>query len=876
MWRALVLLMLPLVLACHRRVPPVEINLLWQRDYLNITPADVNGDSTDEFVSITDDYVLNRISSDMRAAGKTIWTDRGTFTPYSVVGESKKTGFWYTHVRHDSLLLFSSLAGRDLLVTCGHDSLPPAGWDGSASGVTLLDIDNDGRLDAIVSFGSGYDARPRGMCAIDYAAGGTIWTYLTGPNIDEPPTFADIDHDGQTEILFGSLAQRNGNVANGTADDSTYVFLLDCRGRLRWARRIGRYSSIAHSAFAPASRGMPGRVVVYETGSEEDGRSGDSAFILDWRTGEVLVRRQYGRYSSCGTTARGADGRTRTVLGGSDDTLRVLDDSLRLTRSAWFRGGIRQVIAGSFSDRGQDELVVLTNDGLMILLDTLLRTRAVKPCPSTAVTTTFRLVRYEGKNRLLGANSNGPGRTWQLYDFRTVPVIQRRVPLTSVLTGLGFLLATFVAVLLLLQSRQTRDIRAVIRGLTGQAGVVELNLRGDVKRTNPKARELLGGETIPYGPLAQAVKAALGGIAGTNPRELPVALDNGKTVLARAARVRTGVMLTLEDISAVEYLQWVKAWAPVAQKLAHGIKNPLGTIMGAVEQIETEVNRRRTKSETRGEKLEARSAEEGSAEEVKSQKPEAKSQDDTEKADERVKKYIGYVKDEVARLKKMTDAFMRFTKLNPPALEPKNVNELVRKVVAKYEGALAKGISLELSLDDRLPLVALDEEGIANVLDIVVENAVEAMTVNPKSTTEIPSHQAPDGTDAETRQHGDAARALRTRTSVGDSESECHSEGVRRVEESRLSDPSTPLGVTKGGGSYVRIEVEDTGMGIPQKYLDKVFEPYFTYGKADGTGLGLALAKKIVEDHKGRMEMQSKEGVGTTVTIVLPAKGNGE
>jgi signal transduction histidine kinase len=73
------------------------------------------------------------------------------------------------------------------------------------------------------------------------------------------------------------------------------------------------------------------------------------------------------------------------------------------------------------------------------------------------------------------------------------------------------------------------------------------------------------------------------------------------------------------------------------------------------------------------------------------------------------------------------------------------------------------------------------------------------------------------------------------------------------------------------GGSVVRVEVADSGIGIPEKYLDKVFEPYFTYGKADGTGLGLALAKKIVEDHKGRMEIRSKEGVGTTVSIVLPA-----
>jgi len=78
--------------------------------------------------------------------------------------------------------------------------------------------------------------------------------------------------------------------------------------------------------------------------------------------------------------------------------------------------------------------------------------------------------------------------------------------------------------------------------------------------------------------------------------------------------------------------------------------------------------------------------------------------------------------------------------------------------------------------------------------------------------------------------------------------------------------------VMSGRGSFVRIEVEDTGAGIPEKYLDKVFEPYFTHGKQDGTGLGLALAKKIVEDHRGRMEIHSREGEGTTVAIILPAE----
>ncbi len=873
MWRMAVLLMIPLLFACQRRAFPVEVRLLWQRDYLVIAPVDVDGDSTDEFVTITDDYVLNRISSDMRAAGKTVWAERGTFTPLTNAGESREAGIWYTHIRHDSVFLFSSRAGRSLLVTCGRDSLSPAGWDGGAEGVALLDINADGRLDAIVKVGSGYDARPRGIYALDYTTGDTLWSYLTGPNL-MPVVSADVDRDGEVEILFGSLAQRNGGVANGTADDSTYVFLLDCHGRPRWVRQIGRFSSMAHAVFAPASRGLPDRVVVYETGSEEDGRSGDSAFILDWRTGEILIRRHYGRYTSCGTTVRGVEGRTRTMLGGSDDTLRVLDDSLRLVRSAWFDGGIREVIAGSFSDRGQDELVVLTQDGTMILLDTLLETRAVWSCSTSAVSTAFRLVRHGGKDRLLMASSDGSGRTWQLYGFRKVPVLRRGVPVASALGGLGLLLTAFAAVLFLLRRRQTRDIRTVIRGLTGQSGVVELDPWGDVKHTNPKARELMGGEALPAGPLAQAVKAALSETPGAAPKELPVALEGGKTVLARAARVRSGVLLTLEDISAVEYLQRVKAWAPVAQKLAHGIKNPLGTIMGAVEQIESEISKGRQGERDRG--IKGSSAESG---EARGEKREGRSYSspqpsprrgegerrEGEEAGDRVRKYVGYVKDEVARLKKMTDAFMRFTKLDPPALEPKNVNEIVRKVVAKYEGALAKGVLLDMNLDDKLPAVALDEDGMANVLDIVIENAIEAMDGRSQKLE----------ARSEKLEVTDAGKALRIRTAIQNSTTKTpRHEAPNRTSTDCTDSTDSPAG-TPGPldpRTLVSIEVEDTGKGIPQKYLEKVFEPYFTYGKADGTGLGLALAKKIVEDHKGRMEIRSREGEGTTVAIMLPAK----
>jgi signal transduction histidine kinase len=74
----------------------------------------------------------------------------------------------------------------------------------------------------------------------------------------------------------------------------------------------------------------------------------------------------------------------------------------------------------------------------------------------------------------------------------------------------------------------------------------------------------------------------------------------------------------------------------------------------------------------------------------------------------------------------------------------------------------------------------------------------------------------------------------------------------------------------------LRIQVIDTGPGIPEKYHRKIFDPFFTTkgttrkGEPKGTGLGLAICKEIVEHHKGRIEVQSVVGKGTTFSVVLP------
>ena len=68
----------------------------------------------------------------------------------------------------------------------------------------------------------------------------------------------------------------------------------------------------------------------------------------------------------------------------------------------------------------------------------------------------------------------------------------------------------------------------------------------------------------------------------------------------------------------------------------------------------------------------------------------------------------------------------------------------------------------------------------------------------------------------------------------------------------------------------VLITIADTGKGIPKDKIDTIFEPFFSTKGSKGTGLGLPVMKKIIEEHGGKVELESVEGEGTTFTITLP------
>ena len=176
-----------------------------------------------------------------------------------------------------------------------------------------------------------------------------------------------------------------------------------------------------------------------------------------------------------------------------------------------------------------------------------------------------------------------------------------------------------------------------------------------------------------------------------------------------------------------------------------------------------------------------------------------------------IDKYLGIVNEEIDRLNRIVVDFLFAVRPMDIDLRDGDLNGLIRELVEfmSYELEAAR-IRCDLQLARDLPETRYDERYIKQALLNLVKNAVAAM---------------PSG----------GTLTIRT---------------VR-------------------AGDEVKLSVADTGIGIPEENLPKIFEPYFTT-KESGSGLGLTLVFKIIKEHRGEITVKSKESEGTAFTIVLP------
>jgi signal transduction histidine kinase len=177
--------------------------------------------------------------------------------------------------------------------------------------------------------------------------------------------------------------------------------------------------------------------------------------------------------------------------------------------------------------------------------------------------------------------------------------------------------------------------------------------------------------------------------------------------------------------------------------------------------------------------------------------------------------FLSIIIEEVNGLNKLTTEFLDFARPVQLELKPVSLNKIVERTLHLMSVHITdSNVVVREKLSVSLPTIQADAEQLEQVLKNIVINALQAM---------------PEG-------------------------------GVLAVE----------TGPTASGGAYMA--VSDTGIGIPDDKIDRIFQPFVTT-KTKGTGLGLSVVHKIVENHGGKIEVASEVAKGATFKILLPKTG---
>ena len=180
-----------------------------------------------------------------------------------------------------------------------------------------------------------------------------------------------------------------------------------------------------------------------------------------------------------------------------------------------------------------------------------------------------------------------------------------------------------------------------------------------------------------------------------------------------------------------------------------------------------------------------------------------------------IKKYAEIIIKEIDRLERLLHDLLYYTKEVKPVMQPSNLNEIINELIILYEDTFnERKIKVDARISPEIPLITLDPTQIKQSLMNLLYNAIQAM---------------PDG-------------------------------GILTI-ESRMEE--------REGIHYASVYIHDTGCGIPDEVMKRIFDPFYTT-KIHGLGLGLTLTKNIIELHGGEIEVKSEGGKGTTFKISLP------
>jgi len=193
-------------------------------------------------------------------------------------------------------------------------------------------------------------------------------------------------------------------------------------------------------------------------------------------------------------------------------------------------------------------------------------------------------------------------------------------------------------------------------------------------------------------------------------------------------------------------------------------------------------------------------------------------------------KFDRVVPRELERVQGVIEDMMELARPTTLHLEATNLNEVLAQVLELFENqAATEGVKISREFGSDLPFCMADRKRLHRAFSNLVANGIQAMATG-----------------------GD----LDVRTSL-----------VHPAKSPELQ--ASLSGIQATTEAALRVIIQDTGQGIPPERLSRIFDPFYTT-KEKGLGLGTAITHRIIEDHKGTIDVQSQVGFGTTFTIHLP------
>ncbi len=261
----------------------------------------------------------------------------------------------------------------------------------------------------------------------------------------------------------------------------------------------------------------------------------------------------------------------------------------------------------------------------------------------------------------------------------------------------------------------------------------------------------------------------------------------------------------------LERTQRLEAWAEMARQVAHEIKNPLTPIQLSAEHA-------RRVNVDRGRPLSPM-----------------------------LDSCVNAILTQVKLLRQISEEFSSFASSPTARPEMTSLQQVITQVVEPYRTALSGRVAVDISSSPDLPEITIDRTLFARALTNIIENALHAMPGQGRLA--IVSLLSTVEARQPTFDRQSPTALLHTTQNVAQDSGPAHTNHASVV-----------------------VQIMDTGVGMDQEALDRLFEPYFST-KATGTGLGLTIAKRNIELNRGTIAVESRRGVGTTVTITLPIDG---